>query len=51
MLSTSVIPGLVPGINRGTGGNLGPRDKPGDDGFWWRGRIEALAARFQREWQ
>ena len=27
----SVIPGLVPGTNRGSGGNLGPRDKPGDD--------------------
>ncbi len=25
--------GLVPGTNRGTVGNLGPRAKPGDDGF------------------
>ena len=31
-LQKDVIPGLVPGTNRGRGGNLGPRDKPGDDG-------------------
>ena len=30
-LQKDVIPGLVPGTNRGRGGNLGPRDKPGDD--------------------
>ena len=26
-----VIPGLVPGTNRGTGGGVGPRHKAGDD--------------------
>ena len=30
-LQKDVIPGLVPGTNRGRGGNLGPRNKSGDD--------------------
>ncbi len=37
----SVIPGLVPGTNRGTGADVGPRHKAGDDGLGVDDEVEA----------